>query len=160
MPRRPEDDEQGRAEPLSGSEEPAHETLVRHEEELAVGKRLEVGGVRARKVLETERVERSTPLEHETVELERLPAEADDSGAVERLPDGSISIPVFGEEIEVRKRVVVKERVRLSKRTITDEETVATDLVRERIEIDADPNVAVRESGPDPGEPAGPEPVG
>jgi stress response protein YsnF len=60
----------------------------------------------------------------------------------------------------VRKRVVVKERVRLSKRTITDEETVATDLVRERIEIDADPNVAVRESGPDPGEPAGPEPVG
>jgi uncharacterized protein (TIGR02271 family) len=161
MPRQTKDDGRAAPEPRSRPDELAGESLVRHEQKLEVGKRLEeIGAVRARKVLETERVERSIPLEHEIVELERLPADANDSGRVEELPDGSISIPVFGEEIEVRKRVVVKERVRLAKRTITDEETVATNLARERIHIDADPHVDVRELAPEQAEPTGEEPVG
>jgi uncharacterized protein (TIGR02271 family) len=140
------------ARPTSRAEEVEPGTLVRHEEALEVGKRTaEAGKVRARKSLATERVERSVPVEREFVEVERLPAEKNDSGRVEELPDGSVSVPVFGEEIEVRKRVVVKERVRLAKRTVTDEEIVAADIAREEIEIDADPGVEIRrfaKSGP------------
>ena len=143
------------ARPTTRAEEVEPGTLVRHEEALEVGKRTaEPGKVRARKSLATERVEQTVPVERELVELERLPAEEHDSGRVEELADGSVSVPVFGEEIEIRKRVVVKERVRLAKRTVTDEETVAADVAREQIEIDADPGVEVRrlaKSGPEDG---------
>ena len=141
MARKPKREASSPAEPKDNVEP---HTLVRHEEALEIDKRtVELGRVRARKTVATERVGRSVPVDREVVELERLPAEKDDSGRVEQLPDGSVSVPVFGEEIEVRKRVVVKERVRLAKRTVTDEETVAAELARERIEIDADPDVEV-----------------
>jgi uncharacterized protein (TIGR02271 family) len=133
--------------------------LVRHEERLLVGKeRAPAGTVRARKRVETELVEARVPVEVEHVELERLPAGPDDSGRVERLPDGSFSLPVFAEEVVTTTRVVVRERVRVAKRTDTELEPVRARVRRELVELDEErgptAGTAEKEGGP-----AGPLPA-
>ena len=118
--------------------------LVRHEEELAVGRDLrEIGRMRARKVVETETVAETVPRSVEQVELEPTPAAPDDPGNVETFPDGSVSIPVLAEEIVVSKRMVVKERVRITKRLVTEPAHIEAELRKERIELEADPGVPV-----------------
>jgi uncharacterized protein (TIGR02271 family) len=87
----------------------------------------------------------------EHADVERRPPAAADSGEVEVLPDGSISIPVFQEELVIEKRLVVRERVIVRKHTVTEDRLVEADLRRERIEVDADPQIADRvrhEDGP------------
>jgi uncharacterized protein (TIGR02271 family) len=97
--------------------------VVRHEEEASVRREeVEVGAVRARKNVETERVEQSVPRHVERVdELERAAANEGDSGEIEVLPDGSVSIPILEEELVVAKRTVVRERVIVRKRTETEQ---------------------------------------
>ena len=119
-------------------------TLVRHEEELALGKTETVtGAVRARKRVESERVQEVVPRSIEHAEFERAPATAGDSGEIETLPDGSISIPIFEEELVVTKRLVVRERAVIRERTVTERHSVEAELRKERVEIDADPGVEV-----------------
>lgn len=112
-------------------------SVTRHEEALKVGKAVrEAGAVRARKRVETERVEEVVPRRIETVDyVERNAARADDAGEVEVLPDGSVSIPVFAEELVVEKRLVVRERVVIRKRTETEERRVEAELRKERVDI-------------------------
>jgi hypothetical protein len=50
------------------------------------------------------------------LELEWVPVEGDDSGRVETLPDGSISIPVLEEQVVVSTRTVVRERLVVRRR--------------------------------------------
>ena len=129
------DDEPGRGEDRS---------VVRHEEELRVGKSVEeIGAIRARKVVETEDVDERAPREVEQVELERAALAASDSGEIETLPDGSISIPVFEEELVVSRRPVLRERVIVRKRRVTEEQRIEETLRRERVEVEADPGVEV-----------------
>ncbi len=94
--------------------------------------------MRARKVVDTEAFEETVPTRVEHVELERTAAPPDDPGNVETLPDGSFSIPVYGEEAVVSKGVVVKERVRIGKRFVTEPARVEAELRKERIELDAE----------------------
>lgn len=111
-------------------------SVVRHEEELVVGRRLEeLGVVRARKRVESERVETSVPYEVEQVTIERLPPNEDDSGVIEMLPDG-ISIPVLEEELVVEKELVVRERFIIRKEPRVDVEVVEADLRVERVDVD------------------------
>ena len=114
--------------------------LVRHEEELDVGTRLEEAGVvRARKRVETEHVERVVPRQYEeAADIERAPANEGDSGEIETLPDGSVSIPLLEEELVVTKRMVVRERVVIRKRTTTEEHRIDAELRRERIDVESD----------------------
>ena len=123
------------------------EDIVRHEEELRVGTRVEeIGGVRARKEVGTEHVEQSVPRQVEHVDdLERIPAGEQDSGEVETLPDGSISIPVFEEELVVTKRLVVRERVVVRKRTEVEDRRLEAELRKERVEIELTGAVDVEE---------------
>ena len=117
--------------------------VIRSEEELRVGTtQHEVGRVRARKVVETEHVEEVVPRYTEQADVERADAEPEDSGQVETLPDGSISIPVFEEQMIVEKRLVVRERVILRKYRVSEEHRVEADLRREHVEIDTDPKIA------------------
>jgi uncharacterized protein (TIGR02271 family) len=118
--------------------------LVRYEEELEVGAHSEeAGAVRVRKRVESDSVERQVPREVEHAQLEHVPADDEDSGLVETLPDGSISIPVFEEELVVTKRLVVRERVIVRKETQVEDETVTADVRREQLEIDADDGISV-----------------
>ena len=122
--------------------------LIRHEEELYVEKEMRpIGSVRARKVVEARDVSELVPREIEDADVERVPPLEYDSGEIETLPDGSVSIPIFEEELVVTKRVVVRERVIIRKRTVTEKTRIDAELRRERVEIDADPGIELLEDG-------------
>lgn len=122
--------------------------VVRSEEQLRVGtETARAGSARTVKRVDTERVEQRVDRAVEQAEAERL-AVADaaaDSGEVETLPDGSLSIPVFEEQIVVTKRLVVRERVVVRKHTVFEEHVVSADLKRERLEVETDGDVVVHD---------------
>ena len=89
------------------------------------------------KTVEIEAFKETVPREVEDVYIERSPAADGDSGEIETLADGSVSIPVFEEEIVVTKRLVVRERVIVRKRTSTEPRLIKAELRRERIELAA-----------------------
>ena len=120
-------------------------SVVRHEEELHVDTAARpAGSVRARKHVESHKFEEVVPRSVEHADVERVvPGEAD-SGEIETLPDGSVSIPVFEEEIVVTRRMVVRERIIIRKHTVTEEHKIEADLRRERVEVEADAGVESR----------------
>jgi uncharacterized protein (TIGR02271 family) len=110
--------------------------VVRHEEELQVGTRVAVvGAVHAEKRVEVEQVGKDFPRDGERAEVERVPARDGDSGEIETLADGSISIPVLEEELVVSKRTVVRERIVIRKETITEQQHVEAELRREYVDV-------------------------
>ena len=113
-------------------------TVVRHEEELEVGTQtVEYGAVRARKHVEETHVGEDVDRQIEYVDdVEHVSAADGDSGEVETLPDGSVSVPVFEERLVIQKQLVVRERVIIRKRTVTEQERVEADLRREHVEVD------------------------
>ncbi len=126
--------------------------VIRREEELTVATETrDAGRVGVRKVVEHEQAATVVPVGTEHADLERLAPVAGDSGEVEVLPDGSISIPVFQEELVIEKRLVVRERVIVRKHTVTEDRLVEADLRRERVEVDADPEIADRVRSEDGG---------
>ncbi len=115
------------------------DALLRHEETLGVDAvPSEPGTVRIRKHVHTDRVAEEVELGSEDATLERVPAAEQDSGRIETLPDGSISVPLFVEELVIEKRLVVRERVIVRKRTEIERRVVEADLRRERVEIEPD----------------------
>ncbi len=127
-------------------------SLVRTEEELRVETSpIEAGSVRARKMVDRHHVEQVVPRHVEHAEVERVNAVEADSGTVETLPDGTVSIPVFEEVLVVEKRLVVRERILVRKHTVSEEHVVEADLRRERVEVEADKTVEARVSEAEPG---------
>jgi uncharacterized protein (TIGR02271 family) len=114
--------------------------MTRSEEELRVGTaRRETGRARLRKYVVTEEVTQTVPVQREEVRVEREPIT---DANVEKALDGpEISeeeheVTLHAEEPVVEKRTVPKERVRLDRDVVTDEETVTEDVRKERIEAD------------------------
>jgi uncharacterized protein (TIGR02271 family) len=134
----PEQRPEGPAEPPG-----ADESVTLHQEELDIGRRTEsYGAVRVGKSVETRRVEQEIPREVEELEdIERMAPSENDSGEVETLEDGSVSVPIFEEELVVTKRLVVRERIVVRKRTTKDIERVVADLRRERASVEVDEGV-------------------
>lgn len=114
--------------------------VVRSEEELQIAKEQhESGRVRLRKWVETEHVTRTVPLSHEEVRLQREPIGADEAAAGmgdTDLSESDREIVLNEEQLVVNKRIVPKERVRMSKETVTEDIPVEADLRRERVEVD------------------------
>jgi uncharacterized protein (TIGR02271 family) len=78
-------------------------------------------------------------------EQDKLPdqpqgAESYDSGEVETLADGSISVPIIEEEVVITKRRVVKERIIIRRGTIVESRRVDTTLRKERVVIEEEAN--------------------
>jgi uncharacterized protein (TIGR02271 family) len=122
------------------SSEQPDDTLVRHEEQLVVGTQTATQVIRLATRVETAEVEQRMPRRHEELEeVGRQPAQDGDSGRVETLPDGSISIPILEEELVVTRRVVVRERVIFRKKVTVTVEVVRAELRGERLEIETDP---------------------
>ena len=115
------------------------DALTRHEEELRVAKTTETAGkIRLQKHVDTEHV---SEIHHRSVEgadVERAEVLEGDSGEIETLSDGSISVPVFEERLVVTKERFVTERIIVRKSTTTHEHLVEADLLKERVEIDQD----------------------
>jgi uncharacterized protein (TIGR02271 family) len=114
-------------------------TVVRYEEEPAVGKRSEIAAhARVRRLVEQAAVRAEFPRQRETLAQERVPVDENDGGKIEVLPDGSVSIPLFEEELVVTKRTVLRERMIIRKESVTDWETVEAELRREHVSFDSD----------------------
>ena len=117
----------------------ADDELVRSEEELRVGTTEQVvGTVRARKHVATERATARVARSSERGEFDRAPANENDSGQIESLEDGSVSIPLLEERLVVRKEVFVRERVVLHKHVVTAQHEITAELRKEEIQIEAD----------------------
>ena len=136
-----DDDRTQLFEPASEFESESESASVTlHEEQAHAGTELtESGRVRVRKHVETYPVTETVPRNVEHADTsERVAAVEGDSGEVETLEDGSISIPVFEEVLVVTKRLVVRERVIVRKKTVVDEYTFQTDLQREHVSVEGD----------------------
>lgn len=124
---------------------PSAAEVVRHEEQLVITKTAhEVGAVRARKVVEARPVKEVVQRSTEHADVERAGPNEDDSGRIETLEDGSISIPIFEEEVVVSKRTVVRERIVIRKGEVPEARRVEAELRRERVEVDSDPGAVDR----------------
>ena len=117
----------------------AHRTegaaMTRSEEELRVGtESVESGRVRLRKWVETEPIETEVHARRETAVIERQPVNQPVAGVA--MGEAEIEVPLLREEPVLEKRTVAKERIELVKGVRTDQETVAAELRKERIDVE------------------------
>jgi uncharacterized protein (TIGR02271 family) len=128
-------------EPLAGNlpEKSRDEaTMKLRKEDVKIGKReVEYGGVRLRKIVRTETVNKPVELKREEIVVERTPlhGETAERGDI-NLRDEEIYIPLRREEPVVDKSVKATEQIRVGKRTETDRQEVSEQFRREDVEID------------------------
>jgi uncharacterized protein (TIGR02271 family) len=115
------------------------DAMTRSEEELRVGTaQRERGRVRLRKYVTTEQVQQTLPVRREKARVEREPitdANLDAATSGPEISEADHEVILREEEPVVEKRAVPKERVRLDKDTVTDEERVAEQVRKEQIEV-------------------------
>jgi uncharacterized protein (TIGR02271 family) len=117
------------------------------EEQLQVGKRqVQAGQARIRKVVRTEQVEQPIELQHEEIDIERVPVT---EGAV---PDNAfqeqeIDVTVMDEEPVVAKQATVTGQVNVNKNVQTETRTVGDQVRKEDVEIDQDEDYVSADAG-------------
>ena len=118
------------------------EAMTRSEEELAVGTtQREAGRVRLRKYVVTDEVQQTVPVQREEVRVEREPitdANADAATDGPAISDEEHEVTLMEEQVVTEKRAVPKERVRLEKDTVVEDQTVSDEVRKERIDVDGD----------------------
>ncbi len=116
------------------------DAMTRSEEELDVAKRTrQAGKARLRKWVETEDVHMTVPLRREKARVVTEPITDDNVDAAlsgQDITTGEHEITLSEEVIDVDKRVVPKERVRLEKDVETEEVAVDEEVRKERIDMD------------------------
>jgi uncharacterized protein (TIGR02271 family) len=116
------------------------DAMTRSEEELRVGTtQRESGRARLVKHVVTEDVTQTVPVTREEVRIEREPitdANRDAATAGGEITSEEHEVVLHEEEVVVDKQVVPKERVRLDKDVVTDEEQVSEELRKEQIETE------------------------
>ncbi len=116
------------------------EAMTRSEEELRVGTTsLEVGRARLRKFIVSEPVQETVTTQREEVRLEREPITDANMGQAtsgRELSEEEHEVTLSAEEPIVEKRVVPKERVRLDKDVVSEQQTVSDEVRKEVIESD------------------------
>jgi uncharacterized protein (TIGR02271 family) len=129
------------------------DAMTRSEEELRVGTTSrEAGRVRLRKWIETEQVTTTVPVSRERVSIEREPitdANVDRATSGPELSTEEHEVVLHEEQVVVDKQVVPKERIRLGKEAVQDEQQVGAEVQKERIEVegDVDPDAERRARG-------------
>lgn len=125
-------------------------SMVRHEEDLELGtERREYGSVRVQRRVDEQHVQETIGREIQHADVERAEAVEGDSGEVEHLADGTISIPVFEERLVVTKQLFVRERLIVRRRVEVEDHVVEADLRREHVVLDVDEGVRGAVSGLD-----------
>ncbi|MEV4619736.1 PRC and DUF2382 domain-containing protein [Asanoa sp. NPDC049573] len=116
------------------------DAMTRSEERLRVGtERERVGRARLRKYVVTEHQQVTVPVSHEEVVVEREPITEETAAAAYAGPDISEAeheVTLHAERPVVEKEAVPVERVRMSKETVTEQETVGDKVRKERIEAE------------------------
>ncbi|MCW3002524.1 MAG: uncharacterized protein JWQ20_1822 [Conexibacter sp.] len=118
------------------------DAMTRSEEELRVGtERREKGRARLRKYVVTEEVTKTVPVQHEEVRVEREPiTDANREQALQGpdISDEEHEVVLHEEEAVVEKQAVPKERVRLEKDTVTEDQRISEEVRKERIDTGDD----------------------
>jgi len=122
--------------------------MTRSEEELRVGKVTEQAGrVRLRKWVETDRVTETVPVTKETVSVEREPITGGNIGDAMSGPEiteSEFEVTVNEERAVAETEVVPKERIRLDKERVTEQQQISADLRKEHVEVDDDSGITRR----------------
>jgi uncharacterized protein (TIGR02271 family) len=110
------------------------------EERLEVEKRQgEMGSVDIRKTVETEQVNVPVELRHEEVTVDRVDVKDRPVAAGEMataFEEGTIRVPVRGEEAVVEKEAVVTGEVVIDREVETERQTVSDTVRKERVDVD------------------------
>ena len=116
------------------------DAMTRSEEELRVGTaKRERGRARLKKYVVTEEATQTVPVQREEVRVEREPITDANRGRATAGPDISEEeheVVLHEEEVVTEKRAVPKERVRLDKQTVTNEQTVSDQVRKEQIDTE------------------------
>jgi uncharacterized protein (TIGR02271 family) len=116
------------------------DAMTRSEEEIQVGKQQrETGRARLRKYVTTEQVQQTVPVQREEARVEREPITDQNVEQATRGPAWSEEeheVVLHEEEPTVEKREVPKERVRLDKEQVTEEQQVSEERRKEQIEVE------------------------
>jgi stress response protein YsnF len=116
------------------------DAMTRSEEQMHVGtERQEVGRARLRKYVVTEEVQKTVPVRHEEVRVEREPvtdANRDDATAGPDISEAEHEVTLHAERPVVETTAEPVERVRLTTDERTEEETVTGKVRKEKIEAD------------------------
>jgi uncharacterized protein (TIGR02271 family) len=114
--------------------------MTRSEEELRIGKtEHETGRARLRKYVVEDQVTETVPVQREEVRIEREPitdANAGDAMDGPAISEEEHEVVLHEEEVVAEKRAVPKERIRLDKDTVTEEEQVSETVRKEEIDVD------------------------
>ena len=108
-----------------------------HEEELAATKRtVEQGQVRIDKDVIAEERTLDVPVTEERVRVTRRVVDRDGVAGADAFTEGTIEVPVRGEEVDLEKRVRVAEEVEISKEAVQRTETVGGTVRREEVHVE------------------------
>ena len=118
-------------------ERAGQQTLTRSEEELDVDtKQVPRGQASVRKQVVTEQQRRTVPVEREELRVQREPIAAGEGDRDAELSADERTIELREEQPVVNKRVVPKERVRIGKEVVRDQEHVSEPVRKEQVEVD------------------------
>jgi uncharacterized protein (TIGR02271 family) len=119
---------------------PGRQAMTRSEEKLRAGtERVETGRARLRKYVVTDTEQVQVPVSREEVRVEREPITDANRDAAYRGPaisEDEHEVTLHADRPVAQTEAVPVERVRLDKETVTDTETVAGEVRKERIEVD------------------------
>ncbi len=118
------------------------DAMTRSEEEVVVDKqRQATGKARLRKYVTTENVNMTVPVQREEVRIEREPitdANMGDAMDGPAISEDEHEVTLSEEQVVVDKQAVPKERVRLDKEVVTEQEQVSEQVRKEQIEVEGD----------------------
>jgi uncharacterized protein (TIGR02271 family) len=113
------------------------QALTRSEEELEVDtKQMSRGQAGVRKRVVTEQQHRTVPVEREELRVQREPIPAGEGNGDAEVSADERTIELREEQPVVDKRVVPKERVRIGKEVVRDQEHVSEPVRKEQIEVE------------------------
>jgi uncharacterized protein (TIGR02271 family) len=113
------------------------QALIRSEEELDVGtKQVPRGQAGVRKRVVTEQEHRTVPVEREELRVHREPIPAGEGDGDAEVSADERIIELREEQPVVDKRVVPKERVRIGKEVVRDQEHVYEPVRKEQVEVE------------------------
>ena len=92
--------------------------------------------IKLRKWVQSEPYYQAFNRDVEELDTDHVPPDAGDDGEVHELPDGTLSIPVFEEQIVVTRRTVVRERVLLRRQIVAETVQVNEEVRREQFELE------------------------
>jgi uncharacterized protein (TIGR02271 family) len=112
------------------------------EEELTATKRpVERGAVRIEKDVVEERQTLDVPVTEEEAEITRRRVDREVTNAEHAFEEGTINVPLRGEEVDVEKRSRIVEEIDVDRRALTTTEQVTDTVRREEVTVEGEGHV-------------------